>query len=229
MMRPSVRILALASVALAALACWALGLGDYLSLDQLRASREALQGYADAHPVSARAGYVALYVGVTSVALPWALALTLAGGAIFGLAWGTLLVSVSATAGATVAFLLSRYVLGESVQRRFGARLAPLNEGFRREGGFYLLSLRMVPLVPYFLVNILMGLTPIRAQTYVWVSFVGMLPSTAVFVNAGTELGQINSLSGILSPGMVCAFAAVGVLPLLSRWALRRLRRRPGH
>jgi pyruvate/2-oxoglutarate dehydrogenase complex dihydrolipoamide dehydrogenase (E3) component len=152
--------------------------------------------------------------------------MTLAAGAIFGVTTGTLVVSFSSTIGATLAFLASRYLLRDTVQARFGQRLRPVNEGMAKDGAFYLFSLRLVPVFPFFAVNLLMGLTPIRVWTYYWVSQVGMLLGTVVYVNAGTQLARIDSLRDIASPGLLASFAALGLLPWAGKWIMVAIKRR---
>jgi uncharacterized membrane protein YdjX (TVP38/TMEM64 family) len=152
--------------------------------------------------------------------------MTLAGGALVGLAWGLLLVSFASTMGATLAFLVARYLLKDTVQNRFGERLKAINQGVEREGGFYLFTLRLVPAFPFFLINLLMGLTPIRAWTFYWVSQVGMFAGTAVYVNAGTQLGQLDSLSGILTPSLLISFTLLGLFPLVAKKGLALIRSR---
>jgi len=151
------------------------------------------------------------------LSLPGATLLTLAGGAIFGLLWGTLIVSFASTIGATLAFLIARFLLRDWVARRFGQRLAAVDEGVRRDGGFYLFTLRLVPVFPFFLVNLLLGLTAMKARTFYGVSQLGMLAGTVVYVNAGTQLARLDSLAGILSPSLLASFALLGVFPLLAR------------
>jgi pyruvate/2-oxoglutarate dehydrogenase complex dihydrolipoamide dehydrogenase (E3) component/uncharacterized membrane protein YdjX (TVP38/TMEM64 family) len=163
---------------------------------------------------------------VTALSLPGAAVMTLAMGALFGLLWGTLLVSFASSIGATLAFLASRFVLRDSVQQRFGDKLKAINDGVARDGALYLFTLRMVPLFPFFLINLLMGLTPMRARTFYWVSQLGMLAGTLVFVNAGTQLAQLQSLSGILSPGLLFSFALLGVFPMIANRFIQWLQRR---
>jgi pyruvate/2-oxoglutarate dehydrogenase complex dihydrolipoamide dehydrogenase (E3) component/uncharacterized membrane protein YdjX (TVP38/TMEM64 family) len=201
-------------------------LARYLSLDALKAQRGALEAWQRAEPLAFTAGFFAVYVLVTALSFPGAAVLTLAAGALFGLGWGTLLVSFASTAGATLAFLAARYLLRDSLQARYGERLRAINAGVAREGAFYLFTLRLVPVFPFFLVNLVMGLTPIRTWTYVWVSQLGMLLGTAAYVNAGTELSQLSSLRGILSPGLIGAFALLGLLPLLARRLIEALKAR---
>jgi len=157
--------------------------------------------------------------------LPGAALLTLAGGAVFGVLWGTVIVSFASTLGATAAFLIARFLLRDWVGQRFGRRLAAIDEGIKREGAFYLFTLRLVPVFPFFLVNLLLGLTAMRTWTFFWVSQLGMLAGTVAYVNAGTQLARIDSLGGILSPALLGSFAILGVFPLLARRVVERIRR----
>lgn len=192
-------------------------LGRFFSLDHLKASRDGLQALYAEHPAATLTVYFAIYVAVTALSLPAAVVLTLAGGALFGLVAGTVVVSFASTVGASLAFLASRYLLRDAVQRKFGGRLAAINRGVERDGPFYLFTLRLVPVFPFFAVNMLMALTPMRLITYYWVSQVGMLPGTLVYVNAGRELGQVDSLAGLLSPGLILSFVIIGLFPLAAR------------
>ena len=184
----------------------------YLRLDYLREQRAAIDAFYAAHPLQSTALYFAVYVAATALSLPGAAILTLAGGAIFGLLWGTLIVSFASSIGATLAFLASRFLLRDWVQGRFGARLRPVNEGVANEGAFYLFALRLVPAFPFFVINLLMGLTPLRAWTFYWVSQLGMLAGTVAYVYAGTQLGEFR-----LSPGLVLAFTLLGLFPLITK------------
>ena len=193
-------------------------LGRFLSLDyvkQRQADFAAL--YAD-RPVLVIGAFFAVYVAVTALSLPGAAIMTLAAGAVFGLLAGTIIVSFASSIGATLAFLSSRYVLRDWVQGKFGSRLAEINKGIEKDGAFYLFTLRLVPLIPFFLINLLMGLTRMKAGTFYWVSQLGMLAGTVVYVNAGTQLGKIDSLSGILSPALIGSFVLFGVFPLIAKW-----------
>jgi uncharacterized membrane protein YdjX (TVP38/TMEM64 family) len=143
--------------------------------------------------------------------------MTLAGGGLFGVLTGTIAVSFASSIGATLACIVSRYLLKDWVQGKFGDKLVKINEGMEKEGGFYLFSLRLVPIFPFFVINLVMGLTPIRMGTYYWVSQLGMLPATIVFVNAGTQLAKIDSLGGILSPGLIISFGLLGLFPVVSK------------
>jgi pyruvate/2-oxoglutarate dehydrogenase complex dihydrolipoamide dehydrogenase (E3) component/uncharacterized membrane protein YdjX (TVP38/TMEM64 family) len=217
----------LALVLVAAVAGFAaFDLGRFLSLEQLRAAQADLAGLYAQRPGSVIAAFFGIYVAVTALSLPGAVPLTLAGGALFGLGLGTLVVSFASTLGATLAMLVSRHLLREAVQSRFGARLAEVDRGIARDGAFYLFTLRLVPVLPFFAINLLMGLTAMRAWTYAWVSQLGMLAGTLVYVNAGTQLAQISSLQGIVSPSLLGAFALLGVLPLAGRWLVSALKAR---
>ena len=223
----NVRKIALLLVLLALVfAFFATGLHRELSLDQLRARQAELAGWVQAAPLASALAYAAVYVAVTALSLPGAAILTLAGGAIFGLGWGLLIVSVASTLGATLAFLAARFVLRDSVEARFGPRLAEINRGIARDGAFYLFTLRLIPLVPFFVINLVMGLTQMRTWTFVWVSQLGMLAGTAVFVNAGTQIARIDTLQGILSPALLGSFVLLGVFPLLARRGVEAVQRR---
>ncbi|WP_409523196.1 FAD-dependent oxidoreductase [Nitrincola sp. MINF-07-Sa-05] len=195
-----------------------------LSLDNLKAQQLALESWRDQHPLMSSLVFFGIYVLVTALSLPGAAVMTLAGGAIFGLLWGLLLVSFASTLGATLAMLVSRYLLGDWVRRRFAGRMQAIDAGVAREGGFYLFTLRLVPLFPFFVINLVMGLTRMRVWTYWWVSQVGMLAGTIVYVNAGTQLARIDSLSGILSIELLGAFVLLGVFPLLARRIVDRIK-----
>ena len=234
---PVGRLLAIGLLLAGLILFFSLGWYRQLDLAALQASRAQLLAWRQAAPLATAAGYLLVYVLVAALSLPGATVLTLAGGAVFGLLQGTLLVSLGSTLGATAACLLARTLLREPVRRRFGQRLGPIEAGVRRDGAAYLLSLRLVPVVPFFLVNLLMGLTPMPLRSFAVVSQLGMLPATLVYVNAGTQLAQLTSLSGLLSPALLASFALLGLLPwivklLLGRWRLWQLYRpwsRPRH
>ena len=192
-------------------------LGRFLSLAAIKSSQADLEAWRSAQPLLAAALFFAGYIAAAALSLPGAAVMTLAAGAIFGLGWGTLIVSFASTIGATLAFLASRWLLGGWVQARFGARLAALNAGIAKDGGFYLFTLRLVPVLPFFVINLAMGLTPIRPLTFYWVSQLGMLAGTLVYVNAGTQLARIESLSGIVSPGLLISLVLLGVFPLVAK------------
>ncbi len=215
------RIVVLVALVTVVAAFFALGLQRYLSLEFFQSQRAAIDAYHQAHPAQTAATYFAIYVAVTALSLPGAAIMTLAGGAVFGFTVGLVLVSFASSLGATLAFLSARFLLRDWVQQRFGARLAPLNAGIEREGAFYLFALRLVPVVPFFLVNLALGLTRIGTGTFYWVSQLGMLAGTAVFVYAGTQLGQFR-----VSPGLLLAFALLGVFPLVAKRVLDALEAR---
>jgi pyruvate/2-oxoglutarate dehydrogenase complex dihydrolipoamide dehydrogenase (E3) component/uncharacterized membrane protein YdjX (TVP38/TMEM64 family) len=220
------RLLLLLGLLAAALLAWRMGLGDILTLDALKARQAEFQALYAAKPAMVLAAFFALYVAVTGLSLPGAAILTLAAGALFGLVTGTILVSFASTLGATLAFLAARFLFRGPVEARFGDRLGALNRGLEKDGPFYLFTLRLVPIFPFFLINLLMGLTRIRATTFAWVSQIGMLAGTIVYVNAGTELAKIDGLSGILSPGLLLSFVALGLFPWIAKalvgWLARR-------
>jgi pyruvate/2-oxoglutarate dehydrogenase complex dihydrolipoamide dehydrogenase (E3) component/uncharacterized membrane protein YdjX (TVP38/TMEM64 family) len=188
-----------------------------MTLEGLKSGLVQLHAWRDAEPLQMTLGYFFLYVLTTALSLPGALVLTLAGGAIFGFVQGFVLVSFASTVGATLAFLAARYVLRDWVQQRFGEKLKPMNDGIEKEGAFYLFTLRLVPVFPFFLINLLMGLTKMRTLTYYWVSQVGMLAGTVIYVNAGTQLAAIDSLKGIVSLPIFLSLAALGLFPLITK------------
>lgn len=196
-------------------------LGHYLNLSFLKSSQQSFANYYAEHPATTILIYFSIYVLMCALSFPGAAVVTLAGGALFGVVVGTLVVSFASTLGATLAFLSSRFLLRDWVKNKFGARLDAIDAGIKKEGPFYLFMLRIAPVVPFFLVNLLMGLTAIPTLTYFWVSQVGMLAGTIVYVNAGTQLGQLESLRGILSPTLILSFVALGVFPLVGRKAIQ--------
>jgi pyruvate/2-oxoglutarate dehydrogenase complex dihydrolipoamide dehydrogenase (E3) component/uncharacterized membrane protein YdjX (TVP38/TMEM64 family) len=211
------RIVVLVLIVALVAAFFALGGHQQLTFANIKAQQAAIQAYHQGHPWQSAAGYFVVYVLVTGLSLPGAAVMTLIGGAVFGLAWGTVIVSFASSIGATLAFLASRFVLRDWVQQRFGQALRTVNEGVAREGGLYLFTLRLIPAIPFFAINLALGLTPIRAWTFYWVSQVGMLAGTIVYVNAGTQLAAIESAAGILSPGLVGAFVLLGFFPLIAK------------
>jgi len=202
------------------------GLGQYLTLDYLKEQQAAFTALYTSQPVTVISVYMLIYIVVTALSLPGAVVMTLAGGAMFGLVTGTIVVSFASTIGATLACLVARYLLRDGVQKKFGDKLVKINEGMEKEGGFYLFSLRLVPIFPFFIINLVMGLTSIPLRTFFWVSQLGMLPGTIVYVNAGKELAKIDSLSGILSPGLLLSFILLGLLPIITKKLLGLLRQR---
>jgi uncharacterized membrane protein YdjX (TVP38/TMEM64 family) len=220
------RWIVLGVVAALIAAFFGLGLHHHLTLDNLRASRAAIVEYRDAHAVLATLAFFFTYVAVTGISLPGAGILTLAAGAIFGLLWGTVVVSFASAIGATIAFLTSRFLLHDFIQKRFGDRLKAINAGVRRDGALYVITLRLIPAFPFFIINLVMGLTPIPARTFYWASQVGMLPLTLVFVNAGTQLARIDKLSDILSPTLIASLVLIGLFPLIARKAMEKINER---
>jgi pyruvate/2-oxoglutarate dehydrogenase complex dihydrolipoamide dehydrogenase (E3) component/uncharacterized membrane protein YdjX (TVP38/TMEM64 family) len=204
----------------------ALDLGRYLSFEQLKASQASFAQLHAEQPFMVAALYFLIYVLATALSIPGAVIITLAGGAIFGLWQGLLIVSFASTVGATLAFLASRFLLRDWVEARFGQRLADIHLGVDREGGFYLFTLRLIPVVPFFLINLLMGLTRMKVWKYYWVSQIGMLAGTAVYVNAGTQLAQLESLQGILSPALLGSFVLLGLFPLIARRIVAAVQKR---
>ena len=196
-------------------------LGRFLTLDYLRQSRGEIEAYRAGQPLLAAGLFFVAYVAMASLSLPGAVVLTLAAGAVFGLLWGVVLVSFASSLGATLAFLSARFLLRDAIQSRYGERLKPIDAGMRKDGMFYLFTLRLLPVFPFFLVNLAMGLTAIRARTFYWVSQLGMLPATVIYVNAGRQLGQFS-----LSPGLFGALLLLGVFPLIARVVVEGVRAR---
>ena len=197
---------------------------QYATLDYLKTQQASMLGYYQQHALLVLVVFALAYVLVTAFSLPVATAMTLFGGALFGFSTGFVVISFASSVGATLAFLMARFLLKDSLQKKYGQHLTKVNEGFAREGAFYLFALRLVPAVPFFVVNALMGLLPIKTRTFYWVSQLGMLPATAVYVYAGTELGKISSLSHIVSPSLLAALALLGLLPIAAKKALGFLR-----
>lgn len=219
--------IALVLVALVAVvAFFAFDIHHLLTLDGIKSSQAQIEQWRSDAPVIMGLAFFLLYVVVTALSLPGAVVMTLAAGAFFGLAWGLLIVSFASTIGATLAFLVARYLLRDSVQRRFGDRLKSINKGVEREGALYLFTLRLVPIFPFFVINLVMGLTSFRTVTFYWVSQLGMLAGTIVYINAGTQLAQIDSLSGILSPSLLISFALLGIFPMVAKKITDTLKKR---
>lgn len=216
----------LAVLAALVIAYFVFDLGQYLTLEGIKALAAETAAFQERNQLAVIAGFFFAYVAVTGASLPGAALMTLAAGALFGLLGGTILVSFASTIGATLAFLSSRYVLRDSIEARFGERLKAINAGLERDGPFYLFSLRMIPVVPFFVVNLVMGLTRIPTLTYMWVSQLGMLLGTIVYVNAGTQLAQIDSLAGIASPAIIGSFVLLGIVPWLAKAVIGVLKRR---
>jgi uncharacterized membrane protein YdjX (TVP38/TMEM64 family) len=205
-----------------------LDLGQYLTLDYLKASQDKFTQLYVNHRLAVIAVYMTIYIVVTALSLPGAAVMTLAGGAMFGFWIGVIVVSFASTIGATLACFVARFLLRDWVQNKFGEKLSAINKGIEEEGAFYLFSLRLVPIFPFFVINLVMGLTSIKLLTFYWVSQIGMLPGTMVFVNAGKELGKIESLSGILSPGLIISFVVLGLFPITIKKLLYLYKKRTG-
>jgi pyruvate/2-oxoglutarate dehydrogenase complex dihydrolipoamide dehydrogenase (E3) component/uncharacterized membrane protein YdjX (TVP38/TMEM64 family) len=220
------KIIILLAIVAAIAAFFILDLGRYLSLDYIKGSQQKFADLYAANPATVIASFFAIYVAVTALSFPGAAILTLGAGAIFGLVAGTIIVSFASSIGATIAFLAVRFILGESVQKKFGQRMAEINKGVEKEGAFYLFTLRLVPLVPFFVINLLMGLTKMKTLTFYWVSQIGMFLGTVVFVNAGTQLAKIDSLKGILSPGLIGSFVLLGIFPIIAKKIVDAVKRR---
>jgi uncharacterized membrane protein YdjX (TVP38/TMEM64 family) len=195
-------------------------IGSYFSLPYLKASQEHFRAMYGSHKAAVIAVYGIVYIFVTALSLPGAAVMTLAGGALFGLFSGTIIVSFASTIGATIACYVSRYLLRDWVRSKFGEKLSKIQAGIEREGTFYLFSLRLVPVFPFFIINLVMGLTPMRLATFYWVSQLGMIPGTIVYVNAGRELSKVESLSGILSLKLIFSFVLLGLFPIAAKKVL---------
>jgi len=210
-------------------AFFALDLGQYATLDYVKEQQHTLQEYYEQNTFLVLSVFGLVYVLVTALSLPAAAALTLLGGALFGLPVGLVIVSFASTIGATLAFLMARFVARDYIQKNYIKQLAKINAGFEREGAFYLFALRLVPAFPFFMINVVMAMMPIRTWTFYWVSQLGMLLGTAVYVYAGTQLAQIESLSDIASPSLLIAFALLGLFPLIAKKGLKFMRKEKIH
>ena len=211
------KIALISLIALLVLIFFYFGFHQYTNLEFLKTQQATITEYNASYPLYTALIFFITYVAVTGLSLPGAAVMTLAGGAIFGLLKGTLLVSFASTIGATLAFLASRYLFRKSLQQRFATRLQVINQGIEKDGAFYLFTLRLVPAFPFFIINIVMGLTPIKTLTFFLVSQIGMLAGTIVYVNAGTQLAQIGTLTDIFSPELIISFTLLGVFPLISK------------
>ena len=203
-----------------------LGPEKYLNLEFIKSRLDTLVAYREANPLLTMLVYAGIYIACTAASIPGALVLTLLGGAIFGFAIGSVLVLVSATIGATIAFLVARYLFEDLVANKMGERVARIRESFRKEGALYLFSMRLVPVIPFFAINLLMGLTSIRTGVFFAASLIGMAPGTMVFVNAGTQLAKLDSVQGLLSPTLIASFVLLAVFPYLAKFALKTIRKR---
>jgi uncharacterized membrane protein YdjX (TVP38/TMEM64 family) len=202
-----------------------LGLHQYLTFDRIKSAQGDLKAYTDGHFIQACLAFCAVYITSTALSLPGAALLTLLSGALFGLVIGTVIASISSTLGATLAFLASRHLLRDAIQSKFGGSFEKINQGIEKEGGFYLFTIRMIPAFPFFLVNLVMGLTKIDTFTYMWTSMAGMFLGTAIYVNAGTQLSELESPSGIFSPTIITSFIILGLFPMLSKKLITHLRK----
>jgi uncharacterized membrane protein YdjX (TVP38/TMEM64 family) len=201
-------------------------LGQYLSLENFKAQQAEIIAAKNANPALYIAGFFLIYVAVTGLSIPGAAIMTLIAGALFGLVLGTIIVSFASTIGATLAFLGSRYVLRDWVQSKFGERLKAIDDGLAKDGAFYLFTLRLIPVFPFFVINLLMGLTRIKTLTYFWVSQLGMLAGTIVYVNAGTQISRIESTAGLLSPTLIGSFVLLALFPWVAKWIIALVNRR---
>lgn len=208
---------------------FAFDLGQYLTLENAKLQQQALQDTISSQPLLSSLVYFALYISITALSLPGAAIFTLLGAALFGFWWSLLLVSFASTIGATLAFLFSRYLLKDWVQKKFGQKLETINKGIEKDGPFYLFSLRLIPIFPFFLINLLMGLTPLTAGRFYLVSQIGMLPGTMVYLNAGTQLAEIDSLSGIVSPSVLVSLALLGLFPLITKHIMNFINKRKAY
>ena len=206
-------------------AFFAFDLKQYASLDYIKSQQHSLQEYYQQNTLLVLGVFGLIYITVTALSLPAATALTLLAGALFGFNFGLIIASFASTIGATCAFLMARFFLQKSVQEKYGVYLTKINDGFQKEGSFYLFALRLVPVVPFFIINIIMGLIPIKARVFYIVSQIGMLPGTAVYVYAGTELGNVSSLEDIVSPQILIAFTLLGLFPIAAKKSLAFIRR----
>ena len=219
----------LALVLIGAIAAYfAFDLGQYLSLENFKASQADIVAAKDANPALYIAEFFLLYVAVTGLSIPGAAIMSLVAGALFGVVLGTIIVSFASTMGATLAFLSSRYLLRDWVQGKFGERLRAVDDGLEKDGAFYLFTLRLIPVFPFFVINLLMGLTRIKTGTFFWVSQIGMLPATIVFVNAGTQISRIESTAGLLSPTLIASFVALAFFPWAARGIVAIVKRSRG-
>jgi uncharacterized membrane protein YdjX (TVP38/TMEM64 family) len=222
------RLLIVAAIIIIVILFKVLGLGQYLSLDYLKTSQDKfIQLYAS-HRFGVITTYMVVYIIVTALSLPGAAVMTLAGGAMFGFWIGFIVVSFASSIGATLACFVARFLLRDWVQNKFGEKLTAINRGIEKEGAFYLFSLRLVPIFPFFVINLVMGLTTMKLLTFYWVSQLGMLPGTMVFINAGKELGKIESLSGILSHGVIISFVILGLFPITVKKLLYFYKKKTG-
>ena len=225
-MYKTVKILLAMMIIAAVVSFFAFDLGQFFNLAFLKSRQQTFAAYYANHRLLTISIYFIAYVAMAALSLPGAAVMSLAGGALFGLAVGSVVISFASSIGAALAFLVSRFVLRDSIQRKFGDKLTAINEGIRKDGAFYLFTLRLVPVFPFFIINLVMGLTPLRITVFYIVSQLGMLPATLVYVNAGTQLGKLESLKGILSPGLILSFVLLGIFPFIAKVAVGYVQRR---
>ena len=223
---PILKIAVIGIIAAIIGAVFAFDLDKYLTLEALKGSLDDLRAAFQANPITFVLIYIVIYALACALSIPGATILTLGAGGIMGLWVGFATVSIASTLGATLACIIARYLLRDYVQNKFGDRLATINNGIEREGGFYLLTMRLVPAFPFFVVNLAMGLTPLKLSTYAVVSWAGMIPGTLVYVNAGTALAEIESTSDILSPRLIISFLLLATLPMIMKWTLKVLKQK---
>lgn len=202
---------------------------NYLSLDKLKSYQDELNSYYTEKPLLTIVIFMSIYIAATALSLPGATILTLAGGAVFGLIYGSIVVSFASTIGATLAFLAARYILGDSIQEKYKDRLQAINKGIEKEGALYLFTIRLIPAIPFFVINLLMGITKMPVAKYYFISQIGMLPATLVYVNAGSEISKIDSLSGILSPALIFSFVLLGLFPIITKKILAGIKARKSY
>lgn len=215
------KIIILVALLAAIAVFFAFDLGQYFTLDYIKSQQAAFDAYYTSNPILTIFLFMVVYITVTALSLPGAAIMTLLAGALFGLITGTILVSFASTIGATLAMIVSRYLLKDWVQSKFKDKLKLINDGIEKDGLFYLFTLRLVPIVPFFVINIVMGLMPIKIRSFYWVSQLGMFAGTIVYVFAGTQLGEIETLGDIVSPGLLAAFVLIGIFPLLARKSIQ--------
>jgi uncharacterized membrane protein YdjX (TVP38/TMEM64 family) len=225
MIKKAILVLVLIS---AVAAYFVFDLDQILSLESFKASQADIVAAKDANPVLYMSGFFILYVAVTGLSIPGAAIMSLVAGALFGVVVGTVIVSFASTIGATLAFLSARFVLRDWVQGKFGERLRAIDDGLEKDGAFYLFTLRLIPVFPFFVINLLMGLTRIKTRTFFWVSQLGMLPATVVFVNAGTQISRIDSTAGLLSPTLIASFVALALFPWVAKGIVALVKRGRG-
>lgn len=219
------KLILVAAIAALITSFFVFDLGQYLSLNYLKSQKDALNQLYVENALLVITVFFLAYVAMAAFAIPGALIFTLAGGAIFGFTTGFVVVSFASTVGATIAFLLTRYLFHDAIQAKFGERLEVINKGIKKEGAFYVFGLRLVPLFPFFVVNSVLALTKLKTWTFYWSSQIGMLAGTAVYVNAGTQLASIDNLGDIANPKLLISFALLGVFPIIAKYALAFLKR----